>query len=239
MYTAGMDRPTIVSREEWLAARKQLLVKEKEFSRQRDALSAARRTLPWVRLDKEYTFAGADGPVALRDLFDGRRQLLVYHFMFDPSWEDGCKSCSFIADHFDGMLPHLRARDVTLVAVSRAPFKKLAAFKDRMGWRFRWLSSADSEFNYDFRVSFTPEDLASGAVDYNYAATKFPLEEAPGLSVFVRDGDELFHSYSSYARGLDAQIGTYNYLDLTPFGRGEDGLAYSMAWLRLHDRYEP
>jgi predicted dithiol-disulfide oxidoreductase (DUF899 family) len=234
-----MNKPTIVSREEWLAARKQLLVREKEFSRQRDALSAERHALPWVKIDQEYTFAGPDGRVALRDLFDGRRQLIVYHFMFDPSWDDGCKSCSFIAEDFDGAIPHLRARDVAFVAVSRAPLEKLQAFQKRMGWTFPWLSAGESTFNYDFHVSFTPEELAAGTAEYNYQRSKFPLRDAPGLSVFVRDGDEVFHAYSAYARGLDAQISTYNYLDLVPFGRGEDGLSYSMAWLRLHDRYDP
>jgi predicted dithiol-disulfide oxidoreductase (DUF899 family) len=233
-----MERPKIVSRDEWLVARKELLAKEKEFSRQRDAIAAERRRMPWVRLEREYTFDGPDGPVRLRDLFAGRRQLMTYHFMFDPAWDEGCKSCSLVADTFDGCVPHLRARDVSLVAVSRAPLAKLAAFKRRMGWQFPWVSSADSPFNYDFHVSFPPDALAAGPVEYSYEATQFPVTEAPGLSVFVRDGDDVFHAYSTYARGLDAQIGAYNYLDLAPFGRGEDGLAFTMAWVRHHDRYE-
>lgn len=234
-----MDRRKIVSREEWLVARKQLLAEEKALSRQRDAVSAQRRELPWVKLDKEYVLAGPQGPARLADLFAGRSQLIVYHFMFDPSWEDGCKSCSFIADNFVGGLVHLAARDVAFAVVSRAPLAKLEAFRRRMGWDFRWYSALDSDFNHDFHVSFRPEELAGG-VEYNFTpGTKFPVSEAPGLSVFVRDGDDIFHTYSTYARGLDLLIGTYNYLDLTPGGRGEDGLAYAMSWVRLHDRYAP
>lgn len=236
---ARMDRRTIVSREAWLVARRQLLAEEKALSRQRDAVSARRRELPWVKLDKDYVLAGPDGPARLADLFVGRRQLIVYHFMFDPSWEDGCKSCSFIADNFVGGLVHLAARDVAFAVVSRAPLAKLEAFRRRMGWDFRWYSALDSDFNHDFHVSFRAEELAGG-VEYNFTpGTKFPVSEAPGLSVFVRDGEDIFHTYSTYARGLDLLIGTYNYLDLTPGGRGEDGLAYAMAWVRLHDRYDP
>jgi predicted dithiol-disulfide oxidoreductase (DUF899 family) len=235
----GMDRRKIVSREAWLVARRKLLAEEKALSRQRDAVSAQRRELPWVKLDKDYVLAGPDGPARLADLFVGRRQLIVYHFMFDPSWEDGCKSCSFIADNFVGGLVHLAARDVAFAVVSRAPLAKLEAFRRRMGWDFRWYSALDSDFNSDFHVSFRPEELADG-VEYNFTpGTKFPVSEAPGLSVFVRDGEDIFHTYSTYARGLDLLIGTYNYLDLTPGGRGEDGLAYAMAWVRLHDRYDP
>jgi predicted dithiol-disulfide oxidoreductase (DUF899 family) len=234
-----MDRPRIVSRDEWTAARKELLKKEKEFNRQRDALSAERRELPWVKVDKEYVLEDPRGRASLRDLFDGRRQLIVYHFMFDPSWEDGCKSCSYLADNFDGGVVHLAARDVSFVAISRAPLAKLEAFKKRMGWSFRWLSSFDTDFNYDYHVSFRPEDRAAGKLEYNYENKSFPVSEAPGLSVFIREGDDVFHTYSTYARGLDLLIGTYNFLDLTPLGRDEEQLPYGMSWVRHHDKYEP
>ena len=228
----------IVSRAEWLVARKAHLAREKELTRQRDLLAAERRTLPWVRVEKSYRFEGSDGAVTLADLFGGRSQLIVYHFMLGPGWAEGCPSCSLLADHFDGSLVHLAARDVTLVAVSRAPFAEIEAFKRRMGWRFPWVSSHGSEFNRDFQVSFTAEELAAGAVHYNYADRPFPTEEAPGVSVFCRDeAGELFHSYSCYARGLDLLIGAYNFLDLAPMGRDEDGLGFTMAWVRHHDRY--
>jgi predicted dithiol-disulfide oxidoreductase (DUF899 family) len=233
-----MDHPKIVSRDEWTAARKALLEKEKEFNRQRDALSAERRKLPCVKVDKAYVFEGPQGRVTLPELFDGRRQLIVYHFMFDPSWEDGCKSCSFVVDNLQGGLAHLAARDVAFAAISRAPLAKLSAFKKRMGWSFRWFSSFDTDFNYDYHVSFRPEDKAAGKVEYNYVSKEFPVSEAPGLSVFLRDGDDVFHTYSTYARGLDLLIGTYNCLDLTPLGRDEAQLSYPMAWVRHHDKYE-
>jgi predicted dithiol-disulfide oxidoreductase (DUF899 family) len=233
-----MNRPRIVSPDEWTKARKELLAKEKEFNRARDALSAERRELPWVKVDKEYVFQDPRGRATLRDLFDGRRQLIVYHFMFDPSWEEGCKSCSYVADNFQGSPVHLAARDTSFVAISRAPLAKIEAFKERMGWTFRWLSSFETDFNYDYHVSFRPEDKVEGKVEYNYASQEFPLSEAPGLSVFFRDGDDVFHTYSTYARGLDLLVGTYNYLDLTPLGRDEEQLPYTMAWLRHHDRYE-
>lgn len=233
-----MSRPRIVSRDEWTRARKELLAKEKEFNRARDALSAERRQLPWVKVDKEYVFQDPRGRATLHDLFNGRRQLIVYHFMFDPSWEEGCKSCSYVADNFQGSPAHLAARDVSFVAISRAPLAKIEAFKGRMGWTFRWLSSFDTDFNHDYHVSFRPEDKVEGKVEYNYTSQEFPLSEAPGLSVFFRDGNEVFHTYSTYARGLDILIGTYNYLDLTPLGRDEEQLPYTMSWLRHHDRYE-
>jgi predicted dithiol-disulfide oxidoreductase (DUF899 family) len=233
-----MQRPTIVSRDEWTAARKRLLVKEKELDRARDALSAERRKLPWVKVDKEYTFIGPAGRASLRDLFAGRRQLIVYHFMFDPSWDEGCKSCSLLADTFDGGSLHLPARDTSFAAISRAPLAKIEAFRQRMGWHFPWFSSSETDFNYDYHVSFRPEDRVDGAVDYNYARRPFPLSEAPGASVFVRDGDDVFHTYSTYQRGLDLLISTYNYLDLTPLGRDESDLPYTMSWVRHHDRYE-
>lgn len=233
-----MQRPKIVSRAEWTAARVRFLQKEKEFNRQRDALSAERRELPCVKVEKDYVFTGPNGRTSLRDLFEGRRQLIVYHFMFDPSWEEGCKSCSLLADTFDGGSLHLPARDVSFVAVSRAPLAKLEAFKKRMGWRFKWVSSAESDFNYDYHVSFRQEDKDAGTVEYNYKNQQFPVSEAPGVSVFLRDGDDVLHTYSTYARGLDILMSTYNYLDLVPFGRNEEGLSYSMSWLRHHDKYD-
>lgn len=230
------DRPRVVARAEWLVARKALLAKEKEATRQRDALSAERRALPMVRLEKPYVFEGPAGRRSLRALFGDRRQLIVYHFMFDPSWSEGCKSCSFFADTFDGAIRHLRGRDTAFAAISRAPLAKLTAFQRRMGWTFPWYSSADSDFNYDFHVTFPPDQAASG--EYNYVAQGFPEPEAPGSSVFLREGDEVFHTYSTYARGLDHLIATYNLLDLTPLGRHEAGLPHTMSWVRHHDRYE-
>ena len=229
----------IVSQEEWLTARQQLLRREKEFTRLRDQLSAERRELPWVRVDKEYVFDGPDGKETLADLFDGRSQLLVYHFMLGPGWEQGCPSCSFLADHFDGANWHLPQRDVTLLAVSRAPLAEIEAFRQRMGWRFKWVSSFDNDFNRDFHVSFTPDEMTRGEVNYNYAMTEFPSEEAPGISAFYQDpSGVVFHTYSAYARGLDMLVGAYNYLDLAPKGRDEAALEWTMAWVRHHDRYE-
>jgi predicted dithiol-disulfide oxidoreductase (DUF899 family) len=233
-----MNRPRIVSRDEWLAARTQHLSKEKDFTRLRDQLSAERRTLPWARVEKRYVFDGPDGKETLADLFDGRTQLIVYHFMFGPEWEEGCPSCSFLADHIDGSVVHLAHRDVTLLAVSRAPLLQIEAFKKRMGWRFKWVSSYGSDFNYDYHVSFTKEEMTKGKVYYNYELQEFGSEEAPGASVFYKDGTgDLFHTYSCYARGGDILIGAYNYLDLVPKGRDEDALAFTMAWVRHHDRY--
>ncbi len=232
-------RGTVVSREEWLEARKILLTEEKAFTRQRDALSRKRRELPRVRLEKGYTFDTPEGRRTLADLFEGRGQLIVYHFMFGPEWEEGCPSCSFVMDHADGAMPHLNARDTTLVAVSLAPLPRIEAFRKRMGWRFKWASSHGGDFNYDFNVSFTPESLAAGDVVYNYDRVGgSPVEDLPGASVFHKDerGD-VFHTYSTYARGLDLLVGAYNFLDLTPKGRDEDRLAFSMAWVRHHDRY--
>jgi predicted dithiol-disulfide oxidoreductase (DUF899 family) len=228
----------VVSREEWLAARKQLLSREKEFTRLRDRLSAERRELPWVRVDKEYVFDGPDGKETLADLFDGRSQLMVYHFMFGPGWEQGCPSCSFVSDHIDGANWHLPHRDVTLLAISRAPLAQIEAFRRRMGWRFKWVSSFGNDFNHDYHVSFTPDEMARGEVYYNYGMEEFPSEEAPGLSAFYRDpSGAVFHTYSTYARGLDMLVGAYNYLDLAPQGRDEADLPWTMAWVRHHDRY--
>ncbi len=228
----------IVSQDEWGAARKALLAKEKEFSRTRDALSAARRELPWVKVEKDYLFDGPAGKEMLADLFAGKNQLMIYHFMLGPGWVQGCPSCSFLADHFDGANIHLAQRDVAFVVASRAPLAEIDAYKKRMGWRFKWVSSYGSDFNYDFHVSFTPEEKAGGKVEYNYAEGKFPSEEAPGLSVFIKDGGAMFHTYSTYGRGLDIIIGAYNMLDLAPKGRDEDALPWSMAWVRRHDEYE-
>ena len=230
--------PKAVSHEDWLAARKKLLAKEKEFTRLRDELSRQRRELPWEKVDKQYVFDGPNGKETLASLFDGRSQLMIYHFMFGPGWKEGCPSCSYLADHFDGPAIHLANRDVTLAVISRAPMAEIAAFKKRMGWRFHWVSSFGSDFNYDYHASFTPEEQASGQVTYNYELTKFPSEEGPGLSVFLKDANgDIFHTYSSYARGLDIFVGAYNFLDHAPKGRDEQGLAHSMAWVRHHDKY--
>ena len=234
-----MDTHRVVSREEWVAARLGLLREEKELTRLRDQLSQARRELPWVRVTKEYVFDGPNGPKTLSDLFAGRGQLLVYHFMFDPSWSEGCKSCSFWADNFNGAVVHLGQRDVTMVAVSRSPHEKLEAFRKRMGWSFKWVSSFHTDFNRDYHVSFSPEELAAGKVLYNYSPSDFGSPEAPGISVFYTEKDgSIFHTYSCYARGLDAINGAYQLLDLLPKGRDEEGLPYPMAWVRYHDAYD-
>jgi predicted dithiol-disulfide oxidoreductase (DUF899 family) len=228
----------VVSAAEWLVARKDLLAREKEFNRQRDALSAARRALPMIKIEKEYVFDGPKGKETLADLFDGRSQLIVYHFMFGPDWEEGCKSCSYLADHFDGANWHLPHRDVTFVAISRAPLSKLEAYKKRMGWRFKWVSSNKNDFNFDYHVSFTKEDEKKNKAYYNYETGEFISDELPGLSVFYKDEDgNVFHTYSTYARGLDILVGTYNFLDLVPKGRDEDQLDFTMEWVRRHDQY--
>jgi predicted dithiol-disulfide oxidoreductase (DUF899 family) len=229
----------IVTRAEWVDAHKQHLVKEKELTRRRDEVSAARRELPWVKVDKSYVFEGPNGKETLADLFGGRSQLIVKHFMFGPGWKEGCVGCSFHSDHIDGTLPHLAQRDVTLLAVSRAPFAEIEAFKRRMGWRFKWVSSYGSDFNYDFHVSFTQDDLAKGEVYYNYELRKLQSEEMSGISVFYKDpAGDILHTYSSYARGGEMFLGTYNYLDLTPKGRNETGPNHNLAdWVRHHDRY--
>jgi predicted dithiol-disulfide oxidoreductase (DUF899 family) len=234
-----MQSNEIVSREQWLSARKVLLVKEKEFTRLRDELSRERRNLPRLRIDKVYIFDTLGGRATLADLFDGCSQLAIYHFMFGPDWEEGCKSCSFWADNFNGVVTHLKHRDVTLIAISRAPLDKLSAFKQRMGWSFTWVSSLGNHFNSDFHVSFTPEEIAKGNVSYNYATRKIHGSEMPGISVFFKDDDgTIYHTYSSYARGLDMLNTAYNYLDLTPKGRDEDHLDHPMSWVRHHDRYD-
>jgi len=234
-----MQPHKVVSRAEWLAARKAHLAQEKKFSKARDELARQRRELPWVKVEKQFVFDAPGGKESLSDLFAGRNQLIVYHFMFGPGWEQGCPSCSLLADHFDGAVVHLAQRDVTFLAVSRAPLPQIEAFKKRMGWKFKWVSSFENDFNRDYNVSITKDEMDKGEVYYNYALTKFPSEEAPGASVFAKDaGGTIFHTYSTYGRGLDILIGAYNYLDLVPKGRDEDALPWSMAWVRHHDRYE-
>jgi predicted dithiol-disulfide oxidoreductase (DUF899 family) len=231
------EGPKVVSPAEWVAARKELLKKEKEFSRLRDEITRQRRELPWERIEKQYTFDGLNGRETLADLFGGKSQLIVYHFMLGPGWAEGCPSCSFLADHFDGSIPHLAARDVKLLVVSRAPLAEIEAFKKRMGWRFKWVSSNGTDFNYDYQVSRRAEDAGKPAY-YNYTTTEFPSEERPGTSVFFKDAaGNIFHTYSSYARGLDIFLGAYNWLDITPKGRNEEGLKHTMAWVRHHDKY--
>lgn len=234
-----MTTHRVVSREEWIGARRQHLAREKELTRLRDQLSRERRDLPWVKVDKPYAFDGPNGQEALADLFEGRSQLIVQHFMFDPSWEEGCKSCSFWVDNFDGVTVHLNHRDVTFVLVSRAPIATLEAYRRRMGWRVKWVSSLHTDFNRDYHVSFRPEELERAQAYYNYETRSFPVPEAPGLSVFAKDADgAIYHTYSCYARGLDMLNGAYHLLDLVPKGRDEAGLSSTMAWLRHHDRYE-
>jgi predicted dithiol-disulfide oxidoreductase (DUF899 family) len=239
-----MNRPHVVSRTEWLEARKRLLAKEKAASRERDLLSAERRNLPMVRIDTDYVFEGPDGPASLRDLFKGRQQLIVYHFMFDPNWDEGCKSCSHFADNFAGSVAHLTARDTSLAVVSRASLAKIEAFKRRMGWNFTWVSSGANGFNTDFGVTVDATG-AEGSAEHNYERTAmlhqagkiwFPKGELPGLSIFLRDGDDVFHTYSTYQRGLDLFLNTYNFLDVTPLGRQEDD-GRIQSWIRHHDRY--
>jgi predicted dithiol-disulfide oxidoreductase (DUF899 family) len=234
-----MQNHQVVSRDEWLVARKEHLAREKEFTRLRDQLSQQRRDLPWVRVDKEYIFDGPNGQETLSELFAGRSQLLVYHFMFGADWNEGCKSCSFWADNYNGIIVHLNHRDTTLVAISRAPLERLEAYKKRMGWSFKWVSSFGNDFNCDYHVSFTPEEMAKGERYYNYTMSKFPSEEAPGISVFYKDKNgSIFHTYSCYARGLDMVNGAYHLLDLVPKGRDEDGLSYPQEWVRRHDQYD-
>jgi len=235
-----MQQHKVVSHDEWIAARKAHLAEEKAFSRTRDALARKRRELPWEKVERKYVFDTPQGKQSLAELFGGKSQLIIYHFMLGPGWEAGCPSCSFLADHFDGAVVHLAQRDVSFVVVSRAPLAEIETFKRRMGWRFNWVSSFGNDFNSDYQVSFTPEEKASGKVFYNYEFIEsFPSEERPGASVFYKNAaGEILHTYSTYGRGLDILIGTYHFLDLAPKGRDEDGLAWSMAWVRHHDRYE-
>jgi predicted dithiol-disulfide oxidoreductase (DUF899 family) len=233
-----MSEHRITSHAEWVAARRKLLAREKEFQRLRDELSRERRELPWERVEKRYVFDGPNGPASLAELFGGRSQLVVYHFMFAPDWEAGCKSCSFWADSYNGVVAHLQARDVSLAAISRAPLPKLQAFARRMGWSFAWLSAANNDFNYDYHVSFRPEEVAAGTAEYNYVRYEKPMADLPGFSVFYQDpAGGIFHTYSTYARGLDPMNAAYQLLDLVPKGRDEASLPHPMAWVRHHDRY--
>ena len=235
--TSKKELSTVVPPADWLAARKDLLKKEKEFTHLRDELSRQRRELPWEKVEKRYVFDGPKGKETLADLFGGKSQLIVYHFMFGPGWEEGCKSCSYLADHFDGANYHLSHRDVTLVVVSQAPLSELEPYKKRLGWRFKWVSSHGSDFNFDYHVSFTKEEEKKNKVYYNYGTGEFMSDELPGLSVFYKDEDgEIFHTYSTYARGLDTLVGTYNFLDLVPKGRDENPES-TMDWVRRHDAY--
>lgn len=240
MATATSEKQKVASPAEWLKARRELLTKEREFTHLRDELSQRRREMPWEKVEKPYVFDGPRGKESLADLFDGRSQLIVYHFMLGPDWKEGCPSCSFLADSFDPSVVHLAARDTTLVAVSRAPLQQIDTFKKRMGWGFKWLSSNGTDFNYDYQVSARPQEKGKDKVYYNYDFVEFPSDERPGLSVFYKDekGD-IFHTYSTYARGLDIILSTYNMLDMTPKGRDEDNLPHTMAWVRHHDRYAP
>lgn len=228
----------IVSKEKWLKERKSLLKKEKEFTKLRDEINQKRRDLPWVKVEKEYKFDTGNGAESLAELFGDKSQLIVYHFMFDPQWEEGCKSCSFIADHYNASIVHLENRDVSMVTISKASIDKLHSFKKRMGWNFKWVSSAKNNFNYDFHVSFTKEEQEKKKGYYNYSEQGFLVPEAPGLSVFYKDDKgDIFHTYSCFARGLDTYIGAYHLLDIVPKGRDEEGLTYSMEWVRHNDKY--
>jgi predicted dithiol-disulfide oxidoreductase (DUF899 family) len=228
----------VVSKEAWIAARKQLLAREKEFTRLRDELNAQRRDLPWERVDKRYVFQTEAGAKTLAELFGDKRQLVVYHLMFAPDWQAACKSCSFWADNFNGITAHLEQRDLRFVAISRAPLPKLQAFAKRMGWTFPWVSSNETDFNFDYQVSIRPEDIAAGRATYNFAPTATTNQEWPGISVFYRDDDgAVFHTYSAYARGVEMVNAAYQWIDLAPKGRDEANLAHPMAWVKLHDEY--
>lgn len=234
---AGVNEHKVLGQKEWLAARKRLLVKEKQFSKARDRLNAERRALPWVKVEKEYLFYSPKGKVTLADLFRGKSQLVVYHFMFAPGWGEGCAHCSFWADHFDSVNPHIGGRDTTLAVISHAPLKEIQPFKKRMGWQFTWVSSHGNDFNYDFNVSFTPEQLRTGKAIYNYGPLDMDMEEREGVSAFYRDHKgQIYHTYSSYARGIDLLNTTYNFLDLTAKGRDENP-EHSQDWVRFKDRY--
>jgi predicted dithiol-disulfide oxidoreductase (DUF899 family) len=234
-----MEPHKVVSHDEWTAARKAYLAEEKVFSKTRDELARKRRELPWEKVEKNYMFDTPSGKQSLADLFGNKSQLIIYHFMLGPGWEAGCPSCSLIADHFDGATIHLAQRDIAFAVVSRAPLPEIGKFKARMGWKFKWVSSFGNSFNFDYHVSASPEEKAGGEVEYNYEMTTFPSEERPGASVFFKDAaGQLLHTYSTYGRGLDILIGAYNLIDLAPKGRDEEGLKFSMAWVRHHDRYE-
>ncbi len=238
MKTIETPSHKVVSREEWLRARTELLAKEKAFTRERDEMSRKVRDLPWVKVDKDYVFDGPAGKQSLADLFGPHSQLVVYHFMFDPTWSQGCKSCSFVADHYNNIVVHLAQRDVSFMTISKAPLEKLEQFRKRMGWTFPWVSAANTDFGRDFGVSFTDQELASGTTVYNYSTKPYPIRELPGLSVFYKDAHgNIFHTYSTFARGLEDFLGTYRYLDITPKGRDEEQTG-GMGWLRHRDRYD-
>lgn len=231
-------RNQVVSHEDWLKARPELLAAEKVFTRQREALTRRRMAMPWERVEKAYRFEGPDGGLTLEDLFAGRSQLLVYHFMLGPDWQEGCKSCSFWADNFNGIPVHLARRGVTFTAISRAPLEKIKSYRRRMGWSFPWVSSGGSDFNFDDQASATPEELAAGRAYYNFAICSNTVSEMVGVSVFYRSGPgEVYRTYSCYARGVEMVTGAYHFLDLVPKGRDEDGLRYPMEWVRRHDQY--
>ena len=236
----GMPEHAIFSRDEWLAARKELLKEEKEFTRLRDRLTAKCRELPWVKVETAYVFDGPNGKETLVDLFDGRSQLIVNHFMFGPGWKEGCVGCSFGADHDDGILVHLEHHDVTYVAISRAPLPEIEAFKQRMGWHFKWVSSYGNDFNFDYHVSFTRDEIANGKVYYNYELRELQIDELAGTSTFYKDATGgIFHTYSAYARGSEMVEGAYGYLDHLPKGRNETGPNHDLSdWVRHHDKYD-
>jgi len=236
--TGKSGQHKVLPHAEWIAARKDLLAKEKEFTKHRDEISRLRRELPWEKIEENYVFDGPNGKETLADLFGGRSQLAVYHFMLGPGWKEGCPSCSFIADQFDGYVVHLAARDVAFTAISHATLPEIESFKKRMGWRFKWVSSNATDFNFDYQVSAKKDEAAGGKVYYNYEMQQFPSEERPGASIFYKDAaGDIFHTYSTYARGLDILLGAYNWMDMTPLGRHEEGLSHGMAWVRHHDKY--
>lgn len=239
MTIQTLETSKVAPRSEWRKQRLALLEKEKELTKLQDQVAAERQRLPWVELDQDYSLSGPDGLTKLSSIFGDASQLIVYHFMFGPDWDEGCKSCSFVADHFDSTLSHLNARDTKLVCISRAPHEKLQSFKDRMGWKFPWYSSADSSFNFDFSVSFKSVDLSSSNEEYNFARRQIPIDELQGFSVFVKpDNGKIYHTYSSYARGVETAMTTYSLLDILPSGRNEDDLEYTMEWVKYHDQYE-
>lgn len=240
MSTATIEAPRIVSQAEWLEARKELLAKEKELTRQHEDVIARRGAMPWVKVEKDYVFDGPKGKVTLGDLFEGRSQLVIYHFMLGPDWEEGCKGCSFLADHIDAARLHVIHHDVAVAVVSRGPVEKIEAFKKRMNWYFPWVSSGNSDFNYDYHVSFTPEQVESGRGMYNFEETEVGIDELPGASVFAKNEQgEIFHTYSAYARGCEQLIGAYHFLEMTPKGRNEHGENQSLGdWVKHHDRYD-
>jgi predicted dithiol-disulfide oxidoreductase (DUF899 family) len=230
-----MNAPKIVTRDEWLKDRRALLEKEKVFTRQRDELSEQRRELPWVMVDKDYRFTDVNGEHSMLDLFGECKQLMFYHFMYSADWEQGCQSCSYWADSFNGIDMHLAGRDIAFMAVSSAPIDTLEKYKERLGWRFRWVSVSDSDFNRDYHVSFDAQSKEEGAIDYNYKKQSFYMEELPGVSVFIRDeSNRIFHTYSTYSRGVDILNAAYNYIDLSPLGRNEEN---GQSWVRRNDEY--